>query len=326
MAKLSPDELFSELRRTIASDDSFPLESLRAELEEEFESAVNKLYRECVAEEFKRVEVGEQQELRGIYEQKRSKISELYTDICLFEKGTEIFGENESLSADLRAFLLRSLCTELANSLLLALADPFSQQSPQQQNFSQKVREQFIANLESKEAQKLAKGLFDNFDSFEHFHEAVQRLADCGGIKLRQPDKRERSDRQHKIEAELRSQLALCSDPPTFLLLAVLLTLKMFFGVTVHASGKFVQPLIIFISSRTNKIAVPSLPSELNELLTDTQRLVVACIRKRRSNESGRGGAEEEKQLATKMGKLRELFDRPTAAEEEKEEEEETNQ
>lgn len=35
----------------------------------------------------------------------------------------------------------------------------------------------------------------------------------------------------------MRSQLALCSDPPILLLLAVLLTLKMFFGVTVHASG-----------------------------------------------------------------------------------------
>uniref|UniRef100_A0A914GYF3 E3 UFM1-protein ligase 1 homolog n=1 Tax=Globodera rostochiensis TaxID=31243 RepID=A0A914GYF3_GLORO len=312
-ARLPTDELFDELRRAVASSvsDGLP-ESLCAELEEEFGSAANKMYRECLGEEYKKVDFGEQQGLREIYEQKVAKFSETYADICLYEKGTEIFEENESLFGDLRTFLLRTLCTELSLSLLHAVAEPSSsQQAPQK--FTQKQREQLIANLESKEAQKLAKELFDGLDSVEHFHEAVQRFASHGGAMLRQPDKRERSNRLDKFGTELRSQLADCSDPPTLLLLAVLLTLKKFFGVAVHASGKFVSPLILFISSKANKVSDPSL-SELRDLLMDTQRLVVACIRKERSNEGGAGGGgaeereEEKEQLTARMECLKTFF------------------
>lgn len=70
----------------------------------------NKLFRECVAEEWQKVgqkflkisqknfflkaECGEQQGQREIYEQKLAKIAELYADICLYEKGTELFEGN----------------------------------------------------------------------------------------------------------------------------------------------------------------------------------------------------------------------------------------
>uniref|UniRef100_A0A183CSP9 FH2 domain-containing protein n=1 Tax=Globodera pallida TaxID=36090 RepID=A0A183CSP9_GLOPA len=119
-----------------------------------------------------------------------------------------------------------------------------------------------------------------------------------------------RSNRLDKFGTELRSQLADCSDPPTLLLLAVLLSLKKFFGVAVHASGKFVSPLILFISSKANKVSDPSL-SELRELLVDTQRLVVACIRKERSNDEGGGveeGEEEKEQLTARMESLKAFF------------------
>jgi len=93
---------------------------------------------------------------------------------------------------DLLSYLLRSLGTEMANSLLLALADPTSPQSPT--SLTSKQRENLIGTLESTEMQKRVRTLFESLQEpvMEKFHEAAGRLANLTGFILKQPDKKER--------------------------------------------------------------------------------------------------------------------------------------
>lgn len=71
------------------------------ELQEDFDAEVQKIYRNCVMEAWKQMgsgEPGEQQEKRKAYEQKLAKCKDIYTAICVFEKGTNAFeGELKNL-------------------------------------------------------------------------------------------------------------------------------------------------------------------------------------------------------------------------------------
>ncbi|CAK5039301.1 unnamed protein product [Meloidogyne enterolobii] len=299
------DELFTELERCHSSSDFQIPDTLREEIADDFIAEVNNLYRRFVTEiweqQLHQTTAEEQQAQRQAFEQRLNKISDEYTAICLFEKGADYF-EEDQLANDLRIYLLRSLCTELSHSLLYTISDfNLSQQSPPQPTIlNNKQRDHLIDSLESVEMQKCSRHLFTSLDTLEHFHEAFQRLTAMNGLKLRQPDRKERTQKLDLFGKELHKQILECTDPPTTLLLTVILC-------------KFVSPLIHFLSTGTSAI-----PPDLVNLLNEIQHLVVASIKHK-----GESSEKIKNDLMEKLVNLKTFFSYSDQEEKQEEKEEE---
>ena len=159
------------------------------------------------------------------------------------------FQISDQLANDLRIYLLRSLCTELSHSLLYTISDlNLSQQSsPKPTILNNKQRDHLIDSLESIEMQKCSRQLFNSFDTLEHFHEAFQRLTAMNGLKLKQPDRKERTQKLDLFGKELHKQMLECTDPPTTLLLTVILCFQLYYRIAIHASGLLIKIILKII-------------------------------------------------------------------------------
>ncbi|CAK5015269.1 unnamed protein product [Meloidogyne enterolobii] len=312
------DELFTELERCHSSSDFQIPDTLREEIADDFIAEVNNLYRRFVTEiweqQLHQTTAEEQQAQRQAFEQRLNKISDEYAAICLFEKGADYF-EEDQLANDLRIYLLRSLCTELSHSLLYTISDlNLSQQSsPQPTILNNKQRDHLIDSLESVEMQKCSRQLFTSLDTLEHFHEAFQRLTAMNGLKLKQPDRKERTQKLDLFGKELHKQMLECTDPPTTLLLTVILCFQLYYRIAIHASGKFVSPLIHFLSTGTSAI-----PPDLVNLLNEIQHLVVASIKHK-----GDSSEKIKNDLMEKLVNLKTFFSYSDREEKQEEKEEE---
>ncbi|KAL7070925.1 hypothetical protein ACQ4LE_010149 [Meloidogyne hapla] len=304
LSSVSPftsDELFIELERCHSSIDFQIPDTLREEMADDFIAEVNNFYKRFVTEiweqQLHQTTAEEQQAQRQAYEERLNKIADEYAAICLFERGADYF-ENDQLANDLKIYLLRSLCTELSNSLLYTISDPnlLQQQSPTILNSKQ--RDHLIDSLESIEIQKCSRQLFNSLDTLEQFHESFQRLTAMTGLMLKHPDKKERVQRLSLFGKELNKQMFECKDSPTTLLLTVILCFQLYYGIAIHASGKFVSPLIHFLSTGTSAI-----PPDLVNLLNEIQHLVVASIKQK-----GDSSEKIKNDLIEKLVNLKEFF------------------
>lgn len=140
-----------------------------------------------------------------------------------------------------------------------------------------------------------------------------------------------RSERLALLGNELQAQLSDCSDPPTILLLAVLLSFQRFHGIPLHASGiyeawlkdslnrkyffgipfhcenefhflpgKFVSSLIAFLCSTKPSASNESFPPEIASTLNEAQRLVVTNIKHKHDQST-----ELQRQLTECMERLK---------------------
>lgn len=91
---------------------------------------------------------------------------------------------------------------------------------------------------------------------------------------------------------DLRTQLNSSTDPPTGLLLAVLLAYTQYAQIAVHASGKFVAPLIKHLAVAGGSFP-KHVPDELVALLQDSQKLVVELIKKKNATDDDKAPLEE---------------------------------
>lgn len=91
------------------------------------------------------------------------------------------------MAADLRAYLLRSLCADFCTHSLSAFADT----PPDAANLSAKVRDELIGSVMESETREALTELFTaQRSSMEQFHEAVQKLETSCSFMIRQPDKK----------------------------------------------------------------------------------------------------------------------------------------
>jgi hypothetical protein len=85
-------------------------------------------------------------------------------------------------------------------------------------------------------------------------------------------------------EGELRGQLATHSqDPPTVLLLLVLIILCKARGLAVHASGKFVSTIIEHFKEDASR-GKPKIPPEVLDSLSNAEKLVISMIKSKSPN------------------------------------------
>jgi exonuclease VII large subunit len=164
-------------------------------------------------------------------------------------------------------------------------------------NISTKLRDELIGSIMEEETRNVLTELFTSQrNSLEELHESVQKLQNACSFMIRQPDKRKRFERvlsnftvffrnelitEHKDS--LRNKLEDADiDPPTTLLLIVLFLFAQQTDSIVHASGKFVGPLIKHLASLKNKPLASDIINQLNE----SQRLVIECLKKKNADEA----------------------------------------
>uniref|UniRef100_A0A915E3Y5 Uncharacterized protein n=1 Tax=Ditylenchus dipsaci TaxID=166011 RepID=A0A915E3Y5_9BILA len=155
---------------------------------------------------------------------------------------------------------------KFANAVLTTFIDPSNTNAS-----TMSLKNEAIAEIGEAELRDSVKNLFDCLQTMEKFHEAVFGLRSCSFL-IKQPDK----------------------------------TAAHFHKLTLHASGKFVAQLTAFLSSSKSNSEEESkqvIPSNILELVLESQRLVVAQLTKKKTSSE-----EDVGKIEQNVGKLKEYL------------------
>ncbi|GMT23779.1 hypothetical protein PFISCL1PPCAC_15076, partial [Pristionchus fissidentatus] len=231
------------------------------------------------------------QSTKKAHVQMREKAVTLYQRIKVFEEATHSDLFEISLKSDLRAHLLRSLCTDLSNELL-----SFVSSSPVGATLTSKQRDDTISSLPST-SKNAFTALVNSLreEPFDAFHEALQTVCSRSicDLPLNSIDKDTRDSISSSYSSLLKEEAKSGSPAATLLSLILLQFTKQ--GVAVHASGKFVSQLLPCLKGKIDETSFDS--------MVDTQRLVIESMRKK--------GAELEEinqSLTINIGGLRDKY------------------
>uniref|UniRef100_A0AC35FTW4 E3 UFM1-protein ligase 1 homolog n=1 Tax=Panagrolaimus sp. PS1159 TaxID=55785 RepID=A0AC35FTW4_9BILA len=206
----------------------------------------------------------------------QKKVTELYNTFCIFDQGTSLF--DEILAADLQQYLLKSIGNEIASTVLRSYSD-----IAEAVNLTPKIRDECIQAIDDGAARKTVKDLFDSLNNVETFHDVVNQLNDCG-LRITSPDKKTREQLIRAYINEYKHKLEILSDPPSELLAFIIAFIGIKTNNAVHASGKFVAPMIKKLSDICSKDDEP-VPSDVIDKLIEAQRLVICLIKKKDAND-----------------------------------------
>uniref|UniRef100_A0A0R3RQ74 E3 UFM1-protein ligase 1 homolog n=1 Tax=Elaeophora elaphi TaxID=1147741 RepID=A0A0R3RQ74_9BILA len=264
LIRLSEEELINELKRT--SD--IPNELLE-DVTEQIRIQAETLLRtrtELLLHSAHTISVQDQ---KRAHAQLQETLSGLYDNICIFEDGAATF--EDTMATSLRVHLLRTICTHFANTVLSYLS-----RTENVDALTTKARSEAIANIENAENRKAVEKLFTALSTknLESFHDSVFGICSSAvcALNLKMPDKKQRMELIKTYEDQLVSQLRECTDPPSGLLLTLLILLARNEKIAVHASGKFVSHLIAKVEKH------PETSAELAELLTSSQKMVISSM------------------------------------------------
>ncbi|VDN06125.1 unnamed protein product [Thelazia callipaeda] len=219
----------------------------------------------------------------------QATLSNLYNNICIFEDGAAAF--EDTVKANLKLYLLRTLCTHFANNVLSYLS-----RTEDVDTLSTKARDETIASIENPECRMATEKLFAALSAKDLglFHDAVFGVCSSAvcAVMIKIPDKKLRIDLINSYEKELGDQLRDCTDPASGLLLALLILITRNEKIAVHASGKFVSHLIEKVEKH------PGTDIELIGLLISFQKMVITNIQSK--GETNLTARLDEKLLALK--------------------------
>ncbi|XP_061176553.1 E3 UFM1-protein ligase 1-like [Saccostrea echinata] len=198
----------------------------------------------------------------------QEKITGLWTNVLLFEKGAKCFQEETEV---LIKHLLKTVCTDITNVVVNVLMhDHMLSKSEEEETLTPESRAKYISKLPESVQQcatKLNSSL--NGKSLDEFYKQLEVL--CGpehlGILLRKPDKRKERQLIFNHRQALVEQLSTETDPAMLLHLSVVILFQTFTSNIVHAPGKCVPQIITFLKQH--------LAPESHELLVQMQDLVI---------------------------------------------------
>ncbi|XP_054715916.1 E3 UFM1-protein ligase 1-like [Uloborus diversus] len=226
----------------------------------------------------------------------QEKFSSLLNHISMFEKGTKIFSDD--ITVQLCKHLLKSLCTDLCNMIIIYLAqehglstgseDESSLSAEQRQKMINKFSDDIKCELVKLNTSLSAKNL-DDFLSSVHI---VLGAGMCDMVIKKLDKKKERLIISNHKQSLLQ-QLNESSDPALCLHLAVLLIFQSHTHTMLHASGKFVPHIIAYLQKQV--------PLDTYQMLATYQEMVIKKIT------SGEEGSNEmESALHETMPKIKE--------------------
>uniref|UniRef100_A0A915BQR0 E3 UFM1-protein ligase 1 homolog n=2 Tax=Parascaris univalens TaxID=6257 RepID=A0A915BQR0_PARUN len=264
-ARFSAEELVSELERVT----NLPKELLE-EIVEQICANAEAVLRARIETLVRTVQTVSAQDQKRSHVQMQEKIRALYNNICIFEQATSSF--DDVVATDLRAYLIRTLCTDVANIVLSYISGTENTNA-----LTIKIRDETISSIENAGGREAVAALFAavsgaDLDAFHSAMSSVSSPAVCS-LNLKMPDKKQRTELVQAYASELERQLRACDDAASGLLISLLLILAKRNAIAVHASGKFVSHII----AKVEKVA--NLSAEQMELLVSMQKLVIASMK-----------------------------------------------
>ncbi|CAD5219001.1 unnamed protein product [Bursaphelenchus okinawaensis] len=254
-----------ELKRSV-EETGLP-QSLIDELFDEILLQSNNKYKEEVESALASAESSETKDMKKLIEDRTAKAQNVYNQLVLFEQSLE--GLSESLALDLKSYLTKSLCVEISQLVLSTLTE-----APPTPILTNKVRDEFIKSISDNQAKDLMTELYTNTTDLEKFHDTVKDLQRIS-VMMRFPDKKTKTETFDNYKQLLKQKVTDESDPPTFLLTALLYLYAFKKDIAVTCTGKYVGALIKGLNSTPG-----SIPDPVVAEIQDTQKLVVDSLKK----------------------------------------------
>ncbi|XP_076035805.1 UFM1 specific ligase 1 [Oratosquilla oratoria] len=207
---------------------------------------------------------------RKNHQQLQEKVSGLLVSIRLSEKGIKAFGSDQQ--EQLYKHLLKSLCTDMVNELVMFLADDSMIDFASDKALTPEARVKIISKLDDAIKEPMAsvhKTLTGA--SLEDFFSCADSALSAADIMLKKKD--HKKDRQMLIHHRegLIEQLQGSMDTALTLHLASLILFHSVTGHMLHASGKFVPQILGYLKDH--------LPAEIGEILLEYQGNVMKSLK-----------------------------------------------
>ncbi|KAH9525822.1 E3 UFM1-protein ligase 1 [Bulinus truncatus] len=227
----------------------------------------------------------------------QDKVNGLWVNAHLFEKGIKLF--EEPVQLNLVKHLLKTVCSDLANSVVLALASDnmVSVSATSEENLTPEARLRLISTLPKESQEPLSKlHVTLNGQSLDDFFRQLELL--CGpqylGILLKKPDKRKERQLVFNHRLSLSEQLKSETDPAMGLHLAAVLLFQTMTQCMLHIPGRLVPSVLQHLTSL--------LDAEKVAVLTQMQDLIIKQHKLRSDQEHHDNELED--QLCKEMNNL----------------------
>ncbi|XP_076444457.1 E3 UFM1-protein ligase 1-like [Babylonia areolata] len=208
----------------------------------------------------------------------QDKISGLWTNVHLFEKGLKLFKDVNQ--TNLCRHLLKTLCTDITNLLLNAMATEHMLTTSEDTNFTPEARLKLISNLPKDVQAPLSRmHIALNGQSLEDFLTPMEQFCSSShvSIMLKKPDKRKERQLVFAHRQSLAEQLRGESEAAMALHLAVVILFQTLTQAMVHAPGRLVPAVLAHLHELMEE--------QVYTQLTHFQDLVVQRLQAEGSND-----------------------------------------
>ncbi|XP_063078956.1 E3 UFM1-protein ligase 1 [Engraulis encrasicolus] len=237
----------------------------------------------------------------------QEEVSNLYTSIKLFDKGTKIFSDDTQ--ANIAKHVLKTVCSDVTNILINFVATDGLITSDSSGAITNEVRSKILAKLPNETKAPLTK-LHNSLNgkSIEEFVGSLEVAAEECGFMLKKADKKRERQALFQHRQALLEQLRQTEDHALVLHLTSVLLFQAATHCMLHAPGRCVPNIIGTL--------VGKIPEEQHKLLSHYQSLVVKQLvgqgqGKRAEQDGGDGDTEDaeaiHKELLTLTPQVKDL-------------------
>ncbi|XP_069138905.1 E3 UFM1-protein ligase 1-like [Argopecten irradians] len=202
----------------------------------------------------------------------QEKISGLWTNCKLFEKGIILFQDEGQ--TQLIKHILKTLCSDIANMVINSFATEHMVSVQEETEITPEVRAKLISKMPEHVQPQLVK--FNSSlsgKSLDDFFTLLEKL--CGpenlGIVLKKPDKRKERQLVFNHRQVLLEQMNQETDVAMALHLASVILFQTYTQCLIHAPGKSVPQIIVFLKEYMD--------AEQHKVLVTLQDLVVKHLK-----------------------------------------------
>ncbi|XP_075226731.1 UFM1 specific ligase 1 [Lycorma delicatula] len=245
-----------EIKRIILREPSFQDEELEPLIEEialYYHTILNKSALTEAQQIFENRVLSDTQSRRKLHSELQDKLNMLLNDIRLYEKGIKQF-PNKDTQTQLTKYLIKTVATDLVNNLFLFVAQESFTCNDNVKEITPEMRQKILTELQ-KEAResltKLNKSLTGN--CLEEFMAAVDPAFNCMDLVIRKPDKKKDRPQMLAHRQALLQQMMDTDDPALTLHLASLIIFQNVTQTMLHASGRFVSNILLFLTSHLSQ-------------------------------------------------------------------------
>ncbi|XP_066914006.1 E3 UFM1-protein ligase 1 homolog [Clytia hemisphaerica] len=301
---LTVDQISNELAKREGSHNNSDNEEFHMEIANYLHRPLTKEYQE-VAKSIFLTSSGTSSVLKNkSHKDYQEKVNGLWSNLKLFEKGLKQFEDENQVA--LSKHLLKTIATDLTNTIFELVANQNLMSLAENETFTTDSRLKLLTKLPDEWKSPLTKlntslGSKSTDDFFTQA-ELITAPEYCD-IMLKKTDKKKERQMLFNHRAALADQLERESEPAMALHLASIILFQYHTNTLLHAPGKFVPQIIMFLQN--------SISEEDFILLTEYHALVVQQLKQKASKESsnpeGTSSADIDIQLNEKLSGIKKI-------------------